>query len=102
MNITVYFRSAHWITMTHFDRPRSSSSEVSQKSMEAMTSDQEKGLPPFHDSDSKLETSDEPLKLDRYGLPLQPQPSKFSDDPLVSNNKCDFLYLYDQGARVLA
>lgn len=23
------------------------------------------------------------LKLDRYGLPLQPQPSKFKDDPLV-------------------
>jgi hypothetical protein len=26
----------------------------------------------------------EPLQLDRHGLPLNPQPSKYRDDPLVS------------------
>lgn len=45
--------------------------------------DREKGgVLEFNDSNSKLYNEPE-VKLDSYGIPLQPQPSRFKDDPLV-------------------
>ena len=38
------------------------------------------------DSDSKLQTHHTDLKLDPYGIPLKPQPSRFADDPLVRSH----------------
>ncbi|KAF2102919.1 MFS general substrate transporter [Rhizodiscina lignyota] len=45
-------------------------------------SDNEKGGWEANDSDSKLHAHDGDLKLDPYGIPLKPQPSRFKDDPL--------------------
>lgn len=41
------------------------------------------GVLEFRDSTSKFDSRDEELKLDSYGIPLSPQPSRFRDDPLV-------------------
>lgn len=49
--------------------------------------DQEKNVEDLNSSDSNLHVQDQDIKLDPFGLPLQPQPSKFSDDPLVSTVK---------------
>ena len=55
---------------------RKSSSEEGDPERQISYSDMEK--------DSRSNASED-LKLDSTGLPLVPQPSRFKDDPLVSN-----------------
>lgn len=52
--------------------------------------DREKGIFEHNDSESKLQESEE-LRLDPYGIPLKPQPSRFADDPLVRSYRLIFL-----------
>jgi hypothetical protein len=85
--------------------PASSKKDYEQAgAVDAIDGDHEKGAVAYksHDSDSRLDAYETEVKLDSYGIPLSPQPSRFKDDPLVSlhrfwagaRNRDTFIFMY--------